>query len=104
MTETGNLNPLIIQDDGEFYLELNENYPAAKAPGFLKRRCPNTKECTDVLGGFEPEGQAWSCDINASLDEDTGSDVKVLAKGVARIDAIVMLWKHRTQAQQRSRS
>lgn len=44
-----------ILDDGEYYIELNVNFPAADAPGFLQRRCyvgvttPGGYECVGKL-------------------------------------------------------
>jgi hypothetical protein len=92
----------VLLDDGEFYIELNVNYPADRAPGFLQRRCPVT---LTTPGGFECIGSfdkhtdgMWRADVNAVYDEEKGSDVVRVADGVSRMQAIVALWRNRHQA------
>ena len=92
----------IVLDDGEFYIELNGNYEAAVAPGFLQRRClqglttPSGFEC---IGSFDKSSQGkWRADVNAPYDPTSESDVLVLAMDVERMDAISVLWHGRHQA------
>lgn len=92
----------IILDDGKFYIQLNVNYPAPNAPGFLLRRCafglttPGGYEC---LGSFQKESDgSWSADVNAPYDEDTDSDCEMLTRKVSRLDAIAALWAGRANA------
>lgn len=92
----------IILDDGNYYVQLNVNYEASNAPGFLHRRCGyglTTPGGYEVLGSFQraPDGK-WSADVNAPLDEETDSDCLVLVDGVSRLDAIAALWTGRTFA------
>ena len=65
----------VILDDGEFYIDLNCNYEASNAPGFLERRCPYS---ATTPGGFECIGSfgkaldgTWKADVNAPYDPDT---------------------------------
>lgn len=91
----------ILLDDGEFYVELNENQDPAQAAGFLHRRCsfgPTTPGGNECLGSFQMKAGAWSADVNAPLDEDTDSDCMVVATGVSRLDAIAALWQSRSLA------
>lgn len=95
-------NGTIILDDGQFYIELNVNYEASDAPGFLQRRCvyglttPGGYEC---LGSFQKAlDGSWSADVNAPMDEDSGSDCDVLACKVSRMQAITALWVGRARA------
>ena len=92
----------IILDDGQFYIQLNVNYEAFDAPGFLQKRCayglttPGGYEC---LGSFQKAlDGSWSADVNAPYDEDTGSDCEMLSRQVSRLDAIATLWAGRTSA------
>ena len=32
-------NGALILDDGQFFVELDDNYPTCLTPGFLQRRC-----------------------------------------------------------------
>jgi len=93
---------VIVLDDGEFYIELNCNYDAVIAPGFLQRQCawglttPSGFEC---VGGFSRKADGtWWAEVNASFDEDTGGDCCVVAEGVSRMDAIAALWQRRHDA------
>lgn len=98
---------LVILDDGEFYVELNGNYDATLAPGFLQRRCsrglttPGGYEC---IGSFERSAAGrWRADVNATFDEVTGGDVLVLGEFDERMDAISALWRRRHEALQSHR-
>lgn len=89
----------IILDDSQFFINLNCNYEAANAPGFLKRRCaysattPGGFEC---VGSFDraPDG-TWNASINTVYDPEADSDACVVAEGSSRIDAIAALWRER---------
>ena len=91
-----------ILDDGEYYVELNVNFPPAEAPGFLQRRCyvgvttPGGYEC---VGGFAHNARGfWEASIDAPYDPATGSDSRPLGKHRSRLDAIVALWAARRRA------
>ena len=91
-----------ILDDGEYYVELNDNYPPAEAPGFLQRRCyvgvttPGGYEC---VGGFERNARGlWQASIDAAYDPTTGSDSRLLGQHRSRLDAIAALWSARRRA------
>ena len=92
----------IILVDGQYFVELNSNYPLKDAPGVLLRRSsrsdttPGGHEC---IGSFDKrlDGQ-WNADVNAPYDAEMDSDCHVLAAGVARLDAIVALWTGRRMA------
>ena len=93
---------LIILDDGEFFIDVNANYVAKDAPGFLERRCaysettPGGFEC---VGGFDKvlDG-TWKADVNAPYDPERDSDCRRVTEGVSRMDAIVSLWRARHSA------
>src|ERR1019366_10017329 len=97
-----------ILDGGEYYVELNVNFPAADAPGFLQRRCyvgvttPGGYEC---VGSFaqDPRGR-WHASVDASYDPVTDSDSRSLGRHNSRMDAIVALWRARRQALCRHKS
>lgn len=102
MSTSTDTKPLIILDDGQFYVELNCNYEEADAPGFLQRRCsyglttPGGYEC---LGSFQKAVDgSWSADVVAPMDEETGCDCDLLARNVSRMDAIAALWAGRNRA------
>ena len=91
-----------ILDDGEYYVELNVNFPASDAPGFLQRRCyvgvttPGGYEC---VGGFERNARGlWQASIDAAYDPTTGSDSRLLGQHRSRLDAIAALWSARRRA------
>ena len=69
---------LVIVDDGEYYIELNINYDATIAPGFLQRRCcfgVTTPGGYDCIGSFERDARGvWQASIDAPYDERTGGD------------------------------
>lgn len=92
----------IILDDGEYFIDLNCNFEATIAPGFLQRRCayssttPGGFEC---VGGFEKSFDGtWRVDVNAAYDPDTDGDCRVVIEGVTRMDAIAGLWANRKTA------
>lgn len=91
----------IIIDDGSFYIELNGNYEADQAPGFLQRRCaygtttPGGYEC---VGSFQRRAGQWSADVSAPYDPATDGDCLSLGLFANRMDAIAALWKRRHEA------
>ena len=92
----------VILDDGEFFIDLNCNYEASNAPGFLERRCPYS---ATTPGGFECIGSfdkavdgTWRADVNAPYDPATDGDCRIVAQGVSRLDAIAALWRERHTA------
>ena len=47
----------IILDDGQYFVELNSNYPLKDAPGMLLRRCARSDTAAgghECIGSFEP--------------------------------------------------
>lgn len=92
----------IILDDGTFYVDLNVNYPAEAAPGFLLRRCPvglTTPGGYECVGSFCQVGNGlWRADVNAPYDPETDSDCLGLGEFKDRKDAIVALWHGRRYA------
>lgn len=92
----------IIIDDGSFYIELNGNYDADQAPGFLQRRCaygPTTPGGHECVGSFHcrPSGQ-WTADLSAAYDPATDGDCLSLGLFTSRMDAIAALWLRRHEA------
>ena len=93
----------LILDDGEYYVVLAAHQAADGAVGFLQRRCavsedtPNGLEC---LGAFTPfNSGGWSARISTEFDPRTVEECRVVASGVARLDAIAALWQSRRNAQ-----
>ncbi len=92
----------IILDDGQYFVELNSNYPLKDAPGMLLRRrarsdtTPGGNEC---IGSFDKrlDGQ-WNADVTVPYDPVRDVECHVLAEGVDRMDAIVALWTGRRMA------
>lgn len=91
-----------ILDDGEYFIDLNCNYEASIAPGFLQRRCAYS---VTTPGGFECVGVfeksldgSWRADVNSAYDPDTDGDCRVVIQGVSRMDAIAALWANRKTA------
>ena len=105
---TYTLHRALVLDDGEFYVELNENFAVDEAPGFLQRRCyvgvttPGGYEC---VGSFaqDPRGR-WQASVYAPYDPVTDSDSRSLGRHNSRMDAIVALWSARRQALCRHKS
>lgn len=97
----------IVLDDGEFYVELNCNYSAAVAPGFLQRRCPagvTTPGGFECVGGFDRDSNGlWCASIDAAYDATNDSDSKELGSYPERLDAIATLWARRHDAYCRHR-
>jgi len=92
----------LILDDGDYYVELNENFPAAIAPGFLQRRCyvgvttPGGYEC---IGSFERQaGGVWRASVDSLYDPSTDSDSRSVGEYAGRLDVIVALWSARRDA------
>jgi hypothetical protein len=92
----------VIIDDGEYYIELNGDYAAVVAPGFLQRRCysgvttPDGYEC---VGRFGPDDQGlWEASIGAPSGDATGGDSRSLGHFAERMNAIVALWGKRHEA------
>ena len=94
---------VVVLDDGEFYVELNDDdFPASDAPGFLQRRCyvgvttPEGYECVGAFGRRR-DGK-WLASIDTTYDDTTDSHCFVLGPLDERLDAIVALWGARHQA------
>ena len=91
----------ISLDDGQYFVELNSNYPLKDAPGMLLRRAsggttPGGHEC---IGSFDKrlDGQ-WNADVTVPYDPERDAECHVLAADVDRLDAIVALWTGRRMA------
>lgn len=96
----------IILDDGQWYVELNCNYPAEDAPGFLQARCPagpTTPGGFECVGSFERDTITghWRASVNAPLDPATDSDSLSLGAFPDRLSAIAVLWRRRHEALRR---
>jgi len=99
---SGDRQRAVIVDDGEFYIELNDNVDACIAPGFLQRRCyvgvttPGGYEC---VGSFQRDARGlWHASIDALYDQHSGSDSRSMGQFTQRLDAIVALWQCRHEA------
>lgn len=92
--------PIILFDDGTYYIEHNVNYPITQGNGFLLRRCAIT---VTTPGGYECVGiyertvtGKWKVSIDAP--DTAESDSVELGRFADRLDAISVLWKHRHEA------
>jgi hypothetical protein len=97
--------PTILLDDGEYFIEHNQNYPADRGNGFLMRRCQRSltaPEGAEVVGGYgqKVDGK-WHADIQAHHDTDPDADCRVVGVFDERLDAIHALWAHRHEAMTR---
>jgi len=92
----------LILDDGEFYVELNEDFPVADAPGFLQRRCyvgVTTPDGYESVGRFDRDPHSgWHGCVDAPYDPSTNSTSCSLGRFSNRMDAIVALWLARRDA------
>lgn len=92
----------IILDDDEYFIDLNCNYEATIAPGFLQRRCAyglTTPAGFECVGSFDKAlDGTWNASVNAPYDPETDGDSLAVAEGVSRMDAIAALWAARKSA------
>ncbi|MFZ7311751.1 MULTISPECIES: hypothetical protein [Comamonas] len=97
----------VVLDDGTYFVALNTNYELQKAPGFLYKRCARTEDTPqgwECVGGFDTawkpvnDGKNWRADVDAIYDEETDSDVTIVANNTTRMEAIALLWQHRHTA------
>lgn len=94
--------PIILQDDGTFYIELNANNQPAGANGFLHRRCPvslTTPGGFECVGDFtyQPNG-LWRSGVTKAYEAGTDEDFLLLGEFKLRIEAIVAMWHNRHKA------
>ena len=92
----------LILDDGEYFVELNEDFPIATAPGFLQRRCyvgVTTPDGYESIGRFDcdPLG-GWHACVDAPYDSGSNTTCRDLGHFNDRMSAIVALWHARRQA------
>ena len=88
-----------VLNDGEWYIALGEGHTLGDAPGYLHVHASANGGFADCVGTFERErAGSGRARIFVSFDEETNSDSQLVATGVARMDAIVALWKSRHQA------
>jgi len=97
----------IILDDGRFFIDLNCNYAASDAPGFLSLRCfagPTTPGGFECLGSFNKttDGTTWEARVSAPYDSEIDSDSRTVITGVSRMEAISALWRERHTAERRT--
>ncbi|WP_186083659.1 hypothetical protein [Burkholderia gladioli] len=86
----------ILRDDGRFFIEHNENYPADRGNGFLIHRIvlPNGGESVECVGGYDARSMGrWQADIATSRTE-----VHPIGEYDSRELAIVALWAARHRA------
>lgn len=92
----------IIQDDGEFYLDLNINENPATASGFLHRRCPvspTTPGGYEVVGAFTAMADGrWRAGVFKACLPDSDEDMLVLGEFDRRMDALLAVWQRRREA------
>ncbi len=98
----------LVLDDGQFFVELDGNYPTCVAPGFLWRRCyvgvttPGGYEC---IGGFDRDARGlWQATIDMPYNDVRDSDSLEVGGFKDRLDAIVALWGIRRKAHCRHQS
>jgi hypothetical protein len=95
-------DPLILLDDGEFFIERNANNSFETGNGFLQYRCkeasatPGGWEC---IGGYDHQQGTWNADINIVPNPET--DCRRLGDYGTVYDAIAALWLSRHEAYRR---
>jgi len=92
----------VVLDDGEFLLALHDGNRAEFSAGFLERRCPVTPEtprglecvgaCTRISDG------SWEVRIAVPESARCSNGHHSVVSGVARLDALVSLWRARREA------
>lgn len=87
----------IMLDDGEYFIQHNENYPLENGNGFLMKRRALGE--ADAIGGYEfkIDGK-WHVDVTTAWDEETDSDCRMVGVFDERLDAIPALWLARHTA------
>lgn len=89
-------------DDGQFFVEWNNNFARDSGNGFLMVRCEpglTAPAGVTVAGGYEQGTNGkWSADLLAPYDDEKDSDCRVLGEFETRNEAIAALWKERESA------
>ncbi len=99
--------PVVLLDDGTFFIETHPHYPQRDAPGSLFRRRGidgrGLMPDVDCLGSFDMHPDtSWSANINIPCLEESGTDARVVMDVTSRMSAIVALWQSRHAAYYRS--
>lgn len=96
-------NDEVLLDDGTFYVTLcTEPRGPPMASGVLRKRCPvsaRTPFGYDCIGQFseQPDGR-WLAGIDVVSGVGCGVEEYLVASGVERMMAIVLLWQARRNA------
>lgn len=96
------VSPVVLLDDGEFYIETHPDYPLLDAPGALYRRCGRNGRGlapdAECIGSFDMHPDTtWSASINTP-SEVGGTATTVVMDVMSRVHAIVVLWHARREA------
>ena len=92
----------VVLDDGEFVLALHDGDRAELSAAFLERRCrvaletPRGLECVGVCTRMS--GDSWEARIAVPQSAVCPNGHRSVISGVARLDALVSLWRARRDA------
>ena len=92
----------VVLDDGEFLLALHDGDRVELSAAFLERRCrvtPETPRGLECVGACtRVSGDSWDVRIAVQESARCPKGSRVIITGVARLDALVSLWRARRDA------
>jgi hypothetical protein len=94
--------PLILQEDGHYFIEVNINGDPKTTNGFLMRRCVvslTSPEGAECVGGYDRDVTGkWNASVTCAYDSENDSDVENLGSYGTRDEAVDALWVARWRA------
>lgn len=94
--------PLILKEDGDYFIEVNINGDPETTNGFLMHRCAfslTAPEGAECVGGYDRDlSGEWNASVSRAYDSEDDSDVEYLGKYPSRDEAVDALWQARTLA------
>jgi hypothetical protein len=93
---------LILQQDGDFLVEVNCNGNPETTNGFLMRRCGfslTSPEGLECVGGYNRTvDEKWVSDIHRAPADEDDSDIESLGSFDSRDAAVAAMWEARHRA------
>ena len=94
--------PLILKEDGDYFIETNINGEPETTNGFLMRHCAlslTSPEGAECVGGYDRDvAGKWNASITCAYDSENDSDVENLGSYGTRDEAVEALWAARSRA------
>ena len=95
-------SPVVLLDDGKFFIETHPDYTLLDAPGAPYRRCGHNGRGlapdAECIGSFDMHPDtAWSASLHMP-SEVGGTATTVVMDVMSRVHAIVALWNARREA------